>query len=104
MLVPSALIVQLAIAAVRAQMIPTMKSMSKSLDNLGNGNELSSRKLLDMLRTDHKKAPMSPANTLDSESQGSPSDVAYASEEIPVSGVLTLKEVNGRMQYSLTFS
>jgi hypothetical protein len=55
MLVPSALIVQPAIAVVRAQMIPTMKSMSKSVDDLGNGNELSSRKLLDMLQTDHKK-------------------------------------------------
>jgi hypothetical protein len=30
--------------------------------------------------------------------------VAYASEEIPVSGVLTLKVVDGRMQYNLTFS
>jgi hypothetical protein len=51
-----------------------------------------------------QETPMSPADTLDNESQGSSSDVAYASEEIPVSGVLTLKEVDGRMQYSLTFS
>jgi hypothetical protein len=51
-----------------------------------------------------QETPMSPADTLDNESQGSSSDVAYASEEIPVSGVLTLKEVDGRMQYNLTFS
>jgi hypothetical protein len=30
--------------------------------------------------------------------------VAYASEEIPVSGVLVVKEINGRIEYSLTFS
>lgn len=47
---------------------------------------------------------MSPADTLDNESQGSSSDAAYASEEIPVSGVLTLEEVDGRMQFNLTFS
>jgi hypothetical protein len=47
---------------------------------------------------------MSPAETLDNESQGSSSDVAFASEEIPVSGVLTLKEVDGRILYSLRFS
>jgi hypothetical protein len=51
-----------------------------------------------------QETPMSPADTLDNESQGSSSDVAYASEEIPVSGVLNLKEVDGRMQYNLTFS
>jgi hypothetical protein len=51
-----------------------------------------------------QETPMSPADTVDNESQGSSSDVAYASEEVPVSGVLTLKEINGRMQYSLTFS
>jgi hypothetical protein len=48
--------------------------------------------------------PMSPADTLDNESQGSSPDVACIHEEIPVSGVLTLREVHGRMQYSLTFS
>jgi hypothetical protein len=51
-----------------------------------------------------QETPMSPADTLDNESQGSSSDVTYASEEISVSGVLTLKEVDGRMQYNLTFS
>jgi hypothetical protein len=50
-----------------------------------------------------QETPMSPADTLDGESQGSLADVEYASE-IPVSGVLTLKEIDGRMQYSLTFS
>jgi hypothetical protein len=51
-----------------------------------------------------QETPMSPADTLDNESPGSSSDVACASEEILVSGVLTLKEINGIMQYSLTFS
>jgi hypothetical protein len=51
-----------------------------------------------------KETLMSPADTLDNESQGGLSDVAYASEEIPVSGLLTLKVVDGRMQYNLTFS
>jgi hypothetical protein len=51
-----------------------------------------------------QETPMSPAETLDNESQGSSSDVAFASEEIPVSGVLTLKEVDGRILYSLRFS
>ena len=43
---------------------------------------------------------MSPADTLDNESQGtaeSTSDMTYVAEEIPVSGVLTLKEVDGKM-------
>jgi len=48
--------------------------------------------------------PISPADTPDNESQGSSSDVAYMSEEIPVCGSLELKEVNGQMVYSLTFS
>jgi hypothetical protein len=48
--------------------------------------------------------PMSPADTLDNESQGSSSDVACIHEEMPVSGVLTLKEVDGTTQYSLIFS
>jgi hypothetical protein len=54
-----------------------------------------------------QEAPMSPADTLDSESQGraeSSSDTVYASEIIPIRGVLTLKEVNSEMQYCLTFS
>jgi hypothetical protein len=54
-----------------------------------------------------QETPMSPADTLDNESQGtaeSRSDMAYVAEEIPVSGVLTLKEVDGKMQYCPTFS
>ena len=51
-----------------------------------------------------QETPMSPPDTLDIESQGSSSDMAYVSEEIRVSGVLTLKEIDGRIQYSLTFS
>jgi hypothetical protein len=48
--------------------------------------------------------PMSPADTLENQSRGSPSDVACIHEEMPVSGVLTLKEVDGTVRYSLTFS
>jgi hypothetical protein len=47
---------------------------------------------------------MSPADTLDNESQESSSDEGFASEHIPVGGVLTLKVINRRMQCSLTFS
>jgi hypothetical protein len=51
-----------------------------------------------------QELPMSPADTLENQSQGSPSDVAYMSEEIPVCGSLKLKEVDGKMVYYLTFS
>jgi hypothetical protein len=51
-----------------------------------------------------QELPMSPADTLENQSQGSPSDVAYMSEEIPVCGSLKLKEVDGEMVYYLTFS
>jgi hypothetical protein len=50
---------------------------------------------------------MSPADTLDNKSQGtaeSTSDTAYMAEKIPVSGVLTLKGVDEKMQYCLKFS
>jgi hypothetical protein len=45
---------------------------------------------------------MSPADTLDNESQGSSPDMVY--EEIPIRGDLKLKEVDGKILYSLTFS
>jgi hypothetical protein len=68
---------------------------------------VTSSKTVRYARDRSQKIPMSPADTLDNESQGmaeSASDIAYMAEEIPVSGVLTLKEVDGNMQYCLTFS
>jgi hypothetical protein len=51
-----------------------------------------------------QELPISPADTVENQSQGSPSDVAYMSEEIPVCRSLKLKEVDGEMVYYLTFS
>ena len=54
-----------------------------------------------------QEAPLSPADTCENGSQGTAEtcpDIVYTSEEIPICGVLTLKEIDSEIQYCITFS